>query len=142
MHEAFQAGFDVALSLVYQHSFRLFGQGDTIIHTQFDLSRTRYKIYLSNFDDDIRSEVVETSVITNDNSPSQEHPRPDHKTTRWHANPGFKPFTSCVITKIIQHNFGKAFFIFLQKVLQSTLVFTPCFLLIASFFNVICRGNM
>ena len=65
------------------------------------LSRTRYKIYLSNFDDDIRSEVVETSVITTDNSPSQEHPRPDHKTTRWHANPGFKPFTSCVITKII-----------------------------------------
>ena len=70
MHEAFQAGFDVALSLVYQHSFRLFGKGDTIIHTQFDLSRTRHKIYLSNFDDDIRSEVVETSVITTDNSPS------------------------------------------------------------------------
>ena len=39
------------------------------------------------------AQVVETSVTTTDNSPSQDYTHPDDQTTLLHATPGFKPFT-------------------------------------------------
>ncbi|PFX18122.1 LINE-1 retrotransposable element ORF2 protein [Stylophora pistillata] len=38
--------------------------------------------------------VVETSVTTTDNSPSQDYTHPDEHTTLSHVTPGFKPFTA------------------------------------------------
>ena len=38
-------------------------------------------------------QVVETSVTTTDNSPSQDYTHPDDQTTLLHVTPGFKPFT-------------------------------------------------
>ena len=39
------------------------------------------------------AQVVETSVITTDNSPSQDYTHPDDQTALFHVTPGFKPFT-------------------------------------------------
>ena len=39
------------------------------------------------------AQVVETSVTTTDNSPSQDYTHPDYQTTLLHVTPGFKPFT-------------------------------------------------
>ena len=39
------------------------------------------------------AQVVETSVTTTDNSPSQDYAHPDDQTTLLHVTPGFKPFT-------------------------------------------------
>ena len=39
------------------------------------------------------TQVVETSVTVNDNSPFQDYPHPDNHTTRSTVTPGFKPFT-------------------------------------------------
>ena len=39
------------------------------------------------------SQVVQTSVTTTDNSPSQDYTHPDDQTTLLHVTPGFKPFT-------------------------------------------------
>ena len=39
------------------------------------------------------AQVVETSVTTTDNSPSQDYTHPDDQTTLLHVTPGFKPFT-------------------------------------------------
>ena len=39
------------------------------------------------------TQVVETSVTTTDNSPSQDYTHPDYQTTLLHVTPGFKPFT-------------------------------------------------
>ena len=39
------------------------------------------------------AQVVETSVTTTDNSPSQGYNHPDDQTTLLHVTPGFKPFT-------------------------------------------------
>ena len=39
------------------------------------------------------AQVFETSVITTDNSPSQDYTHPDDLTTPLHVTPGFKPFT-------------------------------------------------
>ena len=39
------------------------------------------------------AQVVETSVTTTDNSPSQDYTHPDDQTTLLHVIPGFKPFT-------------------------------------------------
>ena len=39
------------------------------------------------------AQVVETSVTTTDNSPSQDYTHPDDQTTLLHATPGLKPFT-------------------------------------------------
>ena len=41
----------------------------------------------------ISAQVVETSVTTTDNSPSQDYTHPDDQTTLLHVTPGFKPFT-------------------------------------------------
>ena len=43
------------------------------------------------------AQVVETSVTTTDNSPSQDYNHPDDQTTLLHVIPGFKPFAVCVI---------------------------------------------
>ena len=45
------------------------------------------------------AQVVETSVTTTDNSPSQDYTHPDGQTTLLHATPGFKPFTVKQILK-------------------------------------------
>ena len=39
------------------------------------------------------AQVVETSVTTTDNSPSQDYSHPNDQTTLLHVTPGFKPFT-------------------------------------------------
>ena len=39
------------------------------------------------------AQVVETSVTTTDNSPSQDYTHPDDQTTLLHVTPRFKPFT-------------------------------------------------
>ena len=39
------------------------------------------------------AQVVETSVTTTDNSPSQDYTHPDDQTTLLHVTPGFKPST-------------------------------------------------
>ena len=39
------------------------------------------------------AQVVETSVTTTDNSPSQDYTHPDDQTTLLHVTPVFKPFT-------------------------------------------------
>ena len=39
------------------------------------------------------AQIVETSVTTTDNSPSQDYTHPDDQTTLSRATPGFKPFT-------------------------------------------------
>ena len=39
------------------------------------------------------AQVVETSVTSTDNSPSQDYTHPDDQTTLLHVTPGFKPFT-------------------------------------------------
>ena len=39
------------------------------------------------------AQVVETSVTTTDNSPSQDYNHPDDQTTLLHVIPGFKSFT-------------------------------------------------
>ena len=39
------------------------------------------------------AQVVETSVTTTENIPSQDYTHPDDQTTLLHVTPGFKPFT-------------------------------------------------
>ena len=39
------------------------------------------------------AQVVETSVTSTDNSPSQDYTHPDDQTKLLHVTPGFKPFT-------------------------------------------------
>ena len=39
------------------------------------------------------TQVVETSVTSTDNGPSQDYTRPDDQTKILHVTPGFKPFT-------------------------------------------------
>ena len=39
------------------------------------------------------AQVVETSLTTTDNSPSQDYTHPDDQITLLHVNPGLKPFT-------------------------------------------------
>ena len=48
------------------------------------------------------AQVVETSVTTTDNSPSQDYTHPDDQTTLLHVTPGFKPFT--VLCKLCSHS--------------------------------------
>ena len=43
------------------------------------------------------AQVVETSVTTTDNSPSQDYTHPDDQTTLLHVTPGFKPFTVIIL---------------------------------------------
>ena len=46
------------------------------------------------------AQVVETSVTTTDNSPSQDYTHPDDQTTLLHVTPGFKPSTVIIIMMI------------------------------------------
>ena len=58
-----------------------------------DESFVRCQYWLTPVEGSLFSQVVQTSVTTTDNSPSQEYTHPDDQTTLLHVTPGFKPFT-------------------------------------------------
>ena len=58
-----------------------------------DESFVRCQYWLTPVEGSLFSQVVQTSVTTTDNTPSQEYTHPDDQTTLLHVTPGFKPFT-------------------------------------------------
>ena len=48
------------------------------------------------------AQVVETSVTTTDNSPSQDYTHPDDQTTLLHVTPAFKPFTVLLLSLLLK----------------------------------------
>ena len=48
------------------------------------------------------AQVVETSVTTTDNSPSQDYTHPDYQTTLLHVTPAFKPFTMLLLSLLLK----------------------------------------
>ena len=53
------------------------------------------------------AQVVETSVTTTDNSPSQDYTHLDNQTTLLHVTPRFKPFT--VLISQIRNHFSQKY---------------------------------
>ena len=58
-----------------------------------DESFVRCQYWLTPVEGSLFSQVVQASVTTTNNSPSQEYTHPDDQTTLLHVTPGFKPFT-------------------------------------------------
>ena len=54
-----------------------------------DESFVRCQYWLTPVEGSLFSQVVQTSVTTTDNSPSQEYTHPDDQTTLLHVTPGF-----------------------------------------------------